>query len=143
MRSDGERKLANYQLRTLGQPVTGTKKRRSRRPTEGEEDIDFYADTLLREAIKASAESDRETESPQQTIAGARRQVIRALQIRPSDTNTLLHGIDVLVRAAAAEHRLSPRDEITFTEAVEQVLFGEGSLVLPPKDTGDIPPPPA
>lgn len=63
-------------------------------------------------------------------LGGLRRRLREVLVRRPDDVKLLLRGTDVLSRAAAAEHRMSPKARGELAESVRAVLDGlEGQLL--------------
>lgn len=92
----------------------------------------FYEEALVREVLQAAERE--QVDDLGDVIGDLRRRLRERLFERPADVRLLLRSADALSRAAAAEHRLRPRDEMAFSDAVERVLFGKGSLILPPDD---------
>jgi len=64
-------------------------------------------------------------------IAELRRRLMQALNQRPDDLRMLVQGANVLVRAAATDHSMSPRGKKRLTDSVEGLLKDLGDQLLP------------
>jgi Ni,Fe-hydrogenase maturation factor len=64
-------------------------------------------------------------------IALLRVKLGQALAQHPENTELLLKGVGMLVRAVATKYRLSPRARENLTEAITQVLKEVGGALFP------------
>lgn len=90
----------------------------------------FYSDALTpeeRERLPAA----RELEGLEEEIATLRVRLHSVIQNHPDDLRTLAAGVQMLVRAVAAQYRLSPRARKDLAENITAVLNSLGDQLVP------------
>ena len=98
-------------------------------PGEGERER-FYGDALT-EAEQLLLEEARRMEGLDEEIAVLRVRLRKALDERPEDLRLLTHGIDMLVKAVAAQYRLSPKARRDLAGHLTNLLNSLGDQLLP------------
>ena len=107
-------------------PVAESRGRRARRgPAER-----FYEDALS-EAEQALLPAARELEGLDAEIALLRVKIQTAVAEHPENLPLLLKGVALLVRAVAAQYRLSQRAEDDLYQSILGVLEGIGGVLQP------------
>lgn len=107
-------------------PAGGRRTRRARRsPAER-----FYQDALS-EAEQALLPTARELEGLGEEIALLRVKIQTAVAEHPENFPLLLKGVALLVRAVAAQYRLSQRAEDDLYQSILGVLEGIGGVLHP------------
>jgi hypothetical protein len=91
---------------------------------------DFYADAVTR-AERRQLRDARSIQGLEQEIAVLRVRLKAAVREHPEDLRLLVYGIQVLVRAVAAEYRLSPKARADLADSLAAVLNSFGDQVLP------------
>jgi hypothetical protein len=94
----------------------------------------FYGTFLAAESLAeaSSIGSGDEAAGDGGEIAELRRRLAKALNRRPDDLRLLAQGANLLVRAAAAEHSLSPGAKGQLADSVISVLKDLGEQLIPP-----------
>jgi hypothetical protein len=92
-----------------------------KRRTPARRDSGFYGSFLAEESLAEASSIGEGGE-----IAEMRRRLMQALNRRPEELRLLVQGANLLVRAAAAEHSLSPGAKGRLAESVAAVLNGLG-----------------
>jgi hypothetical protein len=90
----------------------------------------FYSDALS-EAEQLLLEIAREMEGLDEEIAVLRVRLRKALDERPEDLRLLTHGVDMLVKAVAAQYRLSPKARRDLSDHLSNLLNSLGDQLLP------------
>jgi hypothetical protein len=90
----------------------------------------FYGDALT-EAEQLLLEEARRMEGLDEEIAVLRVRLRKALDERPEDLRLLTHGIDMLVKAVAAQYRLSPKARRDLAGHLTNLLNSLGDQLLP------------
>lgn len=93
----------------------------------------FYKEALS-QAEQVLLPEALEVEGLEQEIALLRLKLQQALVERPEDMDLLLKGVNLLVRAVAAQYRLSPKAKDDLMDSVIGVLEGVGEALGLPKD---------
>lgn len=91
----------------------------------------FYAGCVT-EGERELLEAAREVEGLEEEIAVLRVRLFRALKEHPEDFRLMVHGVGMLVRAVAAQYRLSPKARRDLADNFAAVLNGLGDQILPP-----------
>jgi hypothetical protein len=86
----------------------------------------------LSEAERESLKAARKVEGLEQEIAMLRVRLLSTLQEHPADFQLLLAGVGMLVRAVAAQYRLSPKAAKDLANRMKAVLDSLGDQLLPP-----------
>lgn len=90
----------------------------------------FYSDALS-EAEQLLLEEAREIQGLDEEIAMLRVHLRKALEASPEDLRLLTHGIDMLVKAVAAQYRLSPKARRDLAGHLTNLLNSLGDQLLP------------
>ena len=91
---------------------------------------EFYGSALdAAERIELEAASD--VEGLDEEIALLRMKLRAVVSERPGDMPLMLRGIELLVKAVSARHRLSKQAEEDLAESIAGVVRGVGGLLLP------------
>jgi len=90
----------------------------------------FYQ-AALTEAERLLLSQAEEIEGLDEEIALLRLRLRQALQEHPENTELLLKGVAMLVKAVATKYRLSPAAKQNLTEAITQVLKEVGGALYP------------
>lgn len=93
----------------------------------------FYKEALS-QAEQVLLPEALEVEGLEQEIALLRLKLQQTLVERPEDMDLLLKGVNLLVRAVAAQYRLSPKAKEELMDSVIGVLEGVGEALGLPKD---------
>jgi hypothetical protein len=91
----------------------------------------FYTGCVS-EGERELLEEARGVEGLEEEIAILRVRLFKAVQDHPDDLRLMTHGIGMLVRAVAAQYRLSPRARRDLADSMAAVLNGLGDQILPP-----------
>ena len=86
----------------------------------------FYEVALAVEALESAGEGGE----PGEDLRVLRRRLREVLARRPDDVKLLLQGTDVLSRAAALEHRMSPKGREELAANVKAALDRLGAQLL-------------
>jgi hypothetical protein len=76
-------------------------------------------------------EEARDLEGLDEEIAMLRVRLVTALRDHPDDLRLLTHGISILVRAVAAQYRLSPKARRDLSDHLSNLLNSLGDQLLP------------
>ena len=87
----------------------------------------FYAAVVS----QADLEAARQVEGLEEEIAVLRVQLRQAVREHPKDIKLMSQGLGMLVKAVAAQYRLSPRAKRDLTENLAGILNSFGDLILP------------
>jgi hypothetical protein len=90
----------------------------------------FYAKALS-EAERVELEQAMEVEGLDEEIALLRLRLREALSQHPENTQLLLRGVELLVKAVGAKYRLTKDGKKNLTDAITGVLKELGSILLP------------
>jgi len=90
----------------------------------------FYAEALS-EAEKVRLPEAREIEGLDEEIALLRVRLSTLLSEHPENTELLLKGVGMLVKAVATKYRLSKKARANLTDAITDVLKEVGSALYP------------
>jgi hypothetical protein len=90
----------------------------------------FYGSSLT-EAERVELLKAAEVEGLDEDIAVLRVRLKTALRERPEDYALLVRGVSTLVRAVAAQYRLSPRASRDLADNLAAVLNRFGDLIVP------------
>lgn len=90
----------------------------------------FY-EAAMTEAERLLISEAREVEGLDEEIALLRVKLMRALVEHPENTDLLLKGVGMLVRAVSARYRLSQRAQDDLYHSVLGVLEGIGGALFP------------
>ncbi len=90
----------------------------------------FYADCVT-EAERPQLEAALTLEGLEQEIALLRVRLRKAAKEQPQDLRLLNYGIQALVRAVAAQYRLSPKARRDLADNISAVLNSLGDQLLP------------
>jgi hypothetical protein len=90
----------------------------------------FYADSVT-EAERPQLEAALTIEGLEYEIALLRVRLKAAAKTHPEDFRLLTHGIQALVRAVAAQYRLSPKARTDLAANLSAVLNSLGDQLLP------------
>lgn len=88
--------------------------------------------STLTESERVAFEAALAAEGLEDEIALLRVWLREAFEEEKVEPKVLSAGMSTLVRAVAAQYRMSPKQAQTFADSVADVLGGIGSLVLPP-----------
>lgn len=91
----------------------------------------FYDDACLSEAERIELRNAALVEDLGDEIAVLRVRLKKALRERPDDYELLVRGVNALVRAVAAQYRLSPRAKKDLADNFAAVLNSLGDHILP------------
>jgi hypothetical protein len=91
----------------------------------------FYDDDCLSEAERVDLREAAKVEDLAEEIAVLRVWLKRALNEHPGDYQLLVRGVNTLVRAVAAQYRLSPRASKDLSDNFAAVLNSLGDHILP------------
>lgn len=100
----------------------GRMARKRRAPAR--KDSGFYGSFLVSESLAEARSIGEGGEGGE--LAEMRRRLMQALNRRPEELRLLVQGANLLVRASAAEHSLSPGAKGRLAESVAAVLNGLG-----------------
>lgn len=92
---------------------------------------DFFYGASLTEAELEAMPAAREMEGLADEIATLRVRLRTALGERPEDFKLMLDGVGMLVKAVAAEYRLSPKARKDLADNITAVLNSVGDQLLP------------
>jgi hypothetical protein len=90
----------------------------------------FYGKALS-QAELVMLEEARDLEGLDEEIAMLRVRLFTALRDHPEDLRLLTHGIAILVRAVAAQYRLSPKARRDLSDHLSNLLNSLGDQLLP------------
>jgi hypothetical protein len=90
----------------------------------------FYGSSLT-EAERVDLRKAGELKNLEEEIAVLRVRLKTALKDHPEDYALLVRGIGMLVRAVAAQYRLSPRSSKDLSESLAAVLTRFGDIIMP------------
>ena len=91
---------------------------------------DFYGSALeAAERIELSAAG--EVQGLDEEIAVLRMKLREVLTKRPEDLPLMLRGVELLVKAVSARHRLSKEAEENLADSIGGVVRGVGGLLMP------------
>ena len=90
----------------------------------------FYSDSLT-EAERERLPAAREMEGLDEEIAVLRVRLMTALNDHPEDFRLLSQGVEMLVKAVAAQYRLSPKARRDLADHITNVLNSLGDQLLP------------
>ena len=90
----------------------------------------FY-EGVLGEAERLELSAARRLEGLDEEIALLRLRLRKALQEHPEDTQLMVKGIELLVKAVAAKYRLSPKARRDLADNLAQVIERVGGLLYP------------
>jgi hypothetical protein len=91
----------------------------------------FYHDDCLTEAERVELPKAGQVEGLDEEIAVLRVRLKTALKEHPEDYALLVRGIGLLVKAVAAQYRLSPRASKDLADNLGVILNRFGDLILP------------
>jgi hypothetical protein len=91
----------------------------------------FYDDDCLSEADRIELKEAAKVEDLGEEIAVPRVRLKRALNEHPEDYQLLVRGVNTLVRAVAAQYRLSPRAKKDLSDNFAAVFNSLGDHILP------------
>ncbi len=90
----------------------------------------FYGNALSQAELEMLEEA-RDLEGLDEEIAMLRVRLFTALRDHPEDLRLLTHGISILVRAVAAQYRLSPKARRDLSDHLSNLLNSLGDQLLP------------
>ena len=91
----------------------------------------FYDDDCLSEAERIELKEAAKVEDLGEEIAVLRVRLKKGLSERPDDYELLVRGMNALVRAVAAQYRLSPRAKKDLADNFAAVFNSLGDHILP------------
>ena len=91
----------------------------------------FYGKPAITEAERVELDEAREVEGLADEIAMLRVELRKALDKRPVDIKLMARGVEMLVKAVAAQYRLSPKAKKELADNIAAVLNGLGDQLLP------------
>ncbi len=92
----------------------------------------YFYGAALTKAERAQLPAAYEIEGLAHEIATLRVKLNTAIGEYPADLKLISAGVDMLVKAVAAEYRLSPRSKKDLAESMAAVLNGLGDQFFPP-----------
>ena len=104
-----------------------TRKKRVSRPSTKK---DFY-ERVLSETERVLLAEAKELEGLDEEIALLRVRLSSLLAKHPEDTELLLRGVNMLVKAVATKYRLSKKAKENLTEAITTVIKEIGGALYP------------
>ncbi len=115
---------------------TETDHRRGKRPhtPKGRSSLRNFYHQALTEAEQIELERAQESEGLEDEIALLRVRLKTAVEERPDDLKLLVQGIGMLVKAVAAQYRLSPKARKDLADNFAAALNSLGDQLLPATD---------
>ncbi|HEV8574852.1 MAG TPA: hypothetical protein VGR43_09105 [Dehalococcoidia bacterium] len=98
----------------------------------------FYDDDCLSEAERVELRKAADVADLGEEIAVLRVRLKKALNDHPDDYELLASGLNVLVRAVAAQYRLSPRAKKDLTDNFAAVFNSLGDHMVPADKVGGL-----
>ena len=91
---------------------------------------DFYG-SALDAAERIELEAASEVGGLDEEIAVLRMKLREVLSAHPEDLQLMMRGVELLVKAVSARHRLSKEAEENLTDSIAGVVRGVGGLLMP------------